>query len=364
MRRRERAAVGRRYGVIMAGGVGSRFWPHSRRRRPKQFLAMDGKRTLLQDTAARLRGLVPWQRIVVVAPRDLAPLVRRQLPQLPKANLVIEPAARGTAACLALVGAWIARRDPHASMAVFPADHAIGPVARFQRCVQRGFEMAETEECLVTFGIPPTGPETGFGYIESGAVVRGVAPRVHWAARFVEKPDRATAQRMVDSGRYFWNAGIFVWRVSVLRDGLARHAPAVARVMDGLASARSADVARARRAFRRLPRESIDVALMERAEKVALVVATFDWSDVGSWAAMSGLWGTDAAGNARRGDALLIDCRDTVVYGATRLVAVVGADDLVVVDSRDAVLVCPRSRAQEVRRVVEALSRGAYRRLC
>ena len=347
----------------MAGGVGSRFWPHSRRWRPKQFLAIESKRTLLQETARRLRGLVPWPRIVVVAPRDLAPLVRRQLPALARENLVIEPAARGTAACLALVAAWIARRDPDASMAVFPADHAIGAVARFQRCVTRGFETAEAEDCLVTFGIPPAAPETGYGYVETGAVLRRAVPRVHWAARFVEKPDRATAQHFVETGKYFWNSGMFVWRVATLRAGLARHAPAVARVMEGLIDPRRTAVAAARRAFRRLPPVSIDVALMERAERVAVVVAIFDWSDVGSWAAMPGLWGADTAGNARRGDALLIDCRDTVVYGATRLVAVVGADDLVVVDSPDAVLVCPRSRAQDVRRVVEALGRGPYRRL-
>jgi mannose-1-phosphate guanylyltransferase/mannose-6-phosphate isomerase len=289
--------------------------------------------------------------------------VRRQLPKLPRDNLVIEPAARGTAACLALVAAWIARRDPHASMAVFPADHAIGAVARFQRCVTRGLETAEAEDCLVTFGIPPTAPETGYGYVETGAALRRAVPRVHWAARFVEKPDRATARRFVDSGRFFWNSGMFVWRVAVLRAALARHAPAVARVMEALIDPRRRAAGAARRAFRRLPPVSIDVALMERAERVAVVVATFDWSDVGSWAAMPGLWGADAAGNARRGKALLIDCRDTVVYGATRLVAVVGTDDLVVVDSPDAVLVCPRSRAQDVRRVVEALGRGPYRRL-
>lgn len=361
MATRGSTARGRRYAVIMAGGVGTRFWPHSRRRRPKQFLAMDGRRTLLQETAARLLGLIPWARVVVVAPRDLAPLVRRQLPLLPRDNLIIEPAARGTAACLALAGAWIARRDPEASMAVFPADHAIRATARFRRCVERAFEIAETDDCLVTFGIPPSSPETGYGYVEAGELVRRSAPKVHWATRFVEKPNRARAQRMLDSGRYYWNSGMFVWRVAVLRDGLARHAARTARVMEQLiAPGRGASAAR--RAFCRLPIVSIDVALMERAARVALVVATFDWNDVGSWAAMPGLWGVDAAGNARRGDALLVDCRDTVVYGATRLVAVVGADDLVVVDSPDAVLVCPRSRAQEVRRIVEKLG-GRYRNL-
>jgi mannose-1-phosphate guanylyltransferase len=356
------AAPRARYAVIMAGGVGTRFWPHSRRRRPKQFLALDGGRTLLQETAHRLRGVVPWSRIVVVAPRDLAALVRRQLPRLPRANLIIEPAARGTAACLALTAAWIARRAPDATMGVFPADHVIRNVAGFQRSVRRAFETAEQHDCLVTFGIRPLVPETGYGYVETGAVLRRGAPRVDWAARFVEKPDRATAQRFVESGRHWWNSGMFVWRVAVLRAAFERHAPELGRVMDRFSSARRGDVAAARRAFQRLPAVSIDVAVMERAKRVAVVVATFDWSDVGSWAAIPALWGIDANGNAARGPAVLVDCHDTLVNGTSRLVAVLGMRDVVVVDSPDAVLVCPRSRAQDVRQIVAALERGAYRR--
>lgn len=359
--RRAQARSGR-YAVIMAGGSGTRFWPHSRRRRPKQFLSIDGSGdTLLQATAQRLRGVVPPTQVIVVAPAEHAPLVRRQLTALPRANLLIEPAARGTAACLALAAAHIARRDPAATMAVFPADHTVAPAAQFRRCVTRAFEIAETEDCLVTIGVPPRSAETGYGYIELGAALRAGAPRVNWAARFVEKPDRARARRFVDSGRHLWNSGMFFWRVTVLRDGLRRHAPAVARVMEGLEDRSRA--ATARRLYRRLPGESIDVALMERAERVAVVRATFDWNDVGSWAALATLWGTDAEGNARRGSAVLVDCRDTIAYGATRLVAVLGGQDLVVIDSPDAVLVCPRSRAQEVRRVVEALGRGRHRRL-
>jgi mannose-1-phosphate guanylyltransferase/mannose-6-phosphate isomerase len=248
-------------------------------------------------------------------------------------------------------------------MAVFAADHAIRDTAGFQRSVRRAFETAEQEGCLVTFGIPPTGPETGYGYVQTGALLRRATPRVHWAARFVEKPDRATAQRFVDSGRYLWNSGMFVWRVAVLRAAFERQAPELARVMDRFSAARRSDTHAAQRAFRRLPSVSIDVAVMEGAKRVAVVVATFDWSDVGSWAAIPALWGTDAAGNAARGDALLIDCQDTLVHGATRLVAVLGTRDVVVVDSPDAVLVCPRSRAQDVRRIVSALDRGRYRRL-
>ena len=215
----------------MAGGVGTRFWPQSRRRRPKQFLALEGGRTLLQETARRLRPIVPWSRMVVVAPRDLAPLVRRQLPALPRTHLVIEPAARGTAACLALVGGWIARRDPRASMAVFPADHAIRAADRFERCVRRAFEVAETHDSLVTFGIPPSAPETGYGYIEIGAALNRARRDVHWAERFVENP--TSGRRGGSSHR---DAICGTRNVRVARGGVAQRArasrPALGRVMD------------------------------------------------------------------------------------------------------------------------------------
>src|SRR5262245_45479867 len=292
MSTRRRQAGGHRYAVIMAGGTGKRFWPHSRRRRPKQFLSIDGSgASLLQATAQRLRGVVPWSRVMVVAPAEHARLVRRQLSALPRANLLIEPAARGTAACLALAAARIAQPYPAAAMGVFPADHTIAPAAQFRRCATRAFEVAETHDCLVTLGIPPRGPETGYGYIELGTALRSGTPRVNWAVRFVEKPNRARAQQFVDSGRHVWNSGMFFWRVSVLRDGLQRHAPAVARVMQAMENPRRAAAATVRRLYRRLPTESIDVALMERAERVAVVAATFDWNDVGSWAALASLWG-------------------------------------------------------------------------
>jgi len=354
---RQRRATRPRYAVIMAGGAGTRFWPLSRARHPKQFLRLDGRRTMLQESAHRLRGVVPPAHVLVVAPPALARLVRQQLPDLPRANLILEPAARGTAACLALAAAHIARRDGEALMAVVTADHVIRDRVRFRACMQRAFAVATEDASLVTFGIRPSAPETGFGYVQLGEPLETQVPRVYRAVRFVEKPPLATARRFVASRRWLWNTGMFAWGVDVFRTALLAHAPAAARVADVLA--RRATPA-ARRAYGRLPALPVDVAVMERAGRIAVVEATFDWSDVGSWAAMPGLWGADAAGNARRGAALLVDCRGTVVYGGTRLVAVLGADDLVVVDTPDAVLVCPRARAQEVRRVVAALA-GAGR---
>lgn len=348
-----------RYAVIMAGGAGTRFWPLSRARRPKQFLQLTGRATMLQETARRLRGVVPRSRILVVAPPAHVRLVRAQLPWLAAANLVVEPQPRGTAACLALVAAQVARRDPTAGLVVLAADHAIRDVAALRICLERAFAVA-ADGWLVTFGIPPTHPETGYGYVRVGRLIDAARPRVARALRFVEKPDRRTAERLLRAGDYRWNSGMFAWRVDAFLAELRRHVPAVAAA--AMAMVERGDAA-ARRAFTRLPNLPVDVAVLERARRIAVVDATFDWNDVGSWAAMAALWGADAAGNAYRGSTLLVDCRRTTVHAGARLVAVLGAEDLIVVDTPDALLVCPRDRAQDVRRVVAALGRSAGRRL-
>lgn len=348
-----------RFAVIMAGGAGTRFWPLSRAARPKQFLHLAGRGTMLQETARRLRGVVPPSRVLVVAPPQHARLVREQLPALPRENLILEPAARGTAACLALAAAHIARRQAGAAMAVLAADHVIADVAALRTCLRRAFDVAAAG-WLVTFGIPPAGPDTGYGYVRVGRRLDRQHPAVARARRFVEKPDLRTARRLLAAGDYRWNSGMFVWQVEVFRAALRRHAAAVAAAADAVV-ARGGTAAR--RAYGRLPNQPVDSAVLERSDAIAVVDATFDWSDVGTWDAMAGLWGADPQGNAQRGAALLIDCRGTVVHAGRRLVAVLGAADLVVVDTPEAVLVCPRARAQDVRRVTAALARGARRRL-
>jgi mannose-1-phosphate guanylyltransferase len=355
-RRMTRARPSPRYAVIMAGGFGTRFWPQSRRRRPKQFLAIRGRASMLQETARRLRGVVRPERVLVVATAELASLVRKQLPELERSNLLVEPAPRGTAACLALAAEWIARRDPNALMSVFPADHVIDELGEFRRALRRAFELADREGLLVTFGIAPTHPETGYGYIEPGAKVGNGKPSAHRVARFHEKPDAATAAEYGAKG-FLWNSGMFVWRVDAIRMAFARHAPRIASAVRPRAAGER------RRLYRQLPIEPVDRAILERAPNVAVVRGGFGWSDVGSWAAMASLWGTDAAGNARRGPAVFVDSRDAIVYADKRLVAVVGTEGLIVVDTPDALLVCPKSRAQDVRRVVDALAHGRFRHL-
>jgi len=308
---------------------------------------------------------VPLERTVVVAAQEHVRQIRTQLPRLPRGNLVVEPGPRGTAACLALVAEHIAGLDPRASMAVFPADHVITDGAHFRRAVARAFAVAEREGCLVTFGIAPTEPETGYGYIELGPVLDRRPPRAFWVARFHEKPDRATARRYLEGGRHLWNAGVFVWRVDVIRACFARHARAVAAAARAVvaAGARGRAAVAARRRYSRLPAVSVDVAILERADRVVVIEGRFGWSDVGSWAAIGKLWSTDAGGNASRGPVVLVDSRDTVVWGGKRLIATVGVEDLVVVDAADALLVCRKSEAQAVRKLIDRLRRSPYRHL-
>lgn len=348
-----------RYAVVLAGGFGTRFWPSSRRSRPKQFLSILNRRTMLQETVRRLRTIVPASHIIVVASAEFARLIRQQLPALSRTQLLIEPAPRGTAPCLALAAEWIARRHPRAVMGVFPSDHAIGDVRGFRAAVRRAFDIAIERRCLVTFGVVPTSAETGYGYIEVGKPLVARPPRAHWIAKFHEKPNAAKAAAYVRSGRYRWNSGMFVWRVDVLRDAFARHAPRIARAARSAAASPSAA---ARAAYMRLRSESVDVAILERAEQVAVVDGQFGWSDVGSWAALPAIWGSDASGNAVRGAGLLIECANVLALAAPgRLVAAVGMRDVIIVDTPDALLICPRSRAQDVRRVVDALSRDKRR---
>lgn len=350
----------------MAGGAGTRFWPLSRRAKPKQLLPIASERTMLQDTAARLFPLIPAERIVVVTGHEHAAAVRRQLPNVPRANILIEPIGRNTAPCIALAAEWIHRRAPKSAMAVFPADHAIRDPGAFRRTVKRAFGIAESDGALVTLGVRPTHPETGYGYIKVGVTRDHQQPRAFRVEQFKEKPTAGVARRYVTSGEYLWNAGIFAWRTDVIRAELARRLPEVHAVIAKL-PLRSPRVPR--RAYESLRSLPIDIAVMEPAARssgppVAVVAADFGWTDVGSWVAASALWAHDGQRNAVRGRAVLIDCSGATVYGdasRTGVVALIGMRDTVVVETRDALLVCPADRAQEVRTVVAELERRGWR---
>lgn len=355
----------RTYAVVMAGGQGTRFWPASRKRRPKQLLPILGRRTMIQETVARLKGIARPAETLVVTGAEQAALVRRQVPALPAANVLVEPVGRNTAPCIALAAEVILAREPDALMVVLPADHAIGDVASFRTALRRAAALAAAGDLLVTIGIRPTYAETGYGYIEVGEALDRRRPAAWRARAFHEKPDRRRAARYCAAGRFLWNSGMFVWRASVVRRAFEEHLPQVAAALRPVGAARSPrQLSLAlRRAYRRVESVSIDHGVMEDAENVAVVAGDFGWNDVGSWAAIPDVWGRDADGNSLRGDVLAVEARGNVVLGGKRLVALLGVEDLVVVDSDDALLVCPRARAQDIRGVVEQLRRRRPRLL-
>ncbi len=344
--------------VILAGGSGTRFWPLSRRRRPKQLLPLAGGKPLLVETVARVKGLAAPKSVVIVCGALHAREIRRLLPALPPKNLLIEPVPRNTAAAIGWAAVRLLAIDPDATLAVLPSDHHIADVPRFRALIRAAAEIAQ-DGTLVTLGITPTGPETGFGYLRMGAPLAKAPANARRVAEFVEKPTRAVAERYLASGEYLWNAGIFVFRADALlaelRRQLPAHAIALGQIEDVVGTPREG--AAVVRHFPTMPSVSIDYGVMEKATKVAVVPADFGWSDLGSFDAIAQVRPLDAQGNLLEGEALALDCRDCLVFARDRPVAVIGAEGLVVVDAGDAILVVPRSRVQEVRKAVEELER-------
>ncbi len=347
----------RRYAVIMAGGVGTRFWPLSREARPKQLLALAGPRSMLAETALRLRGTVPLDNILVATAKRYQRQVARELPGLPARNILCEPVGRNTAPCIGWSALEVAARTPDAVMAVLPADHVITPASVFKRELGRAFAEADSLERLLAFGVRPTGPATGYGYIKAGPRL-GRGGRVRSVARFCEKPGLAKAKRFVADGNYYWNAGMFVWSAATILEEIERWLPELHRGLARMEAARRRGripQAAIDRIYPKLPGISIDYGVMERSRRAAVVAAGFDWNDIGSWDAVADLWPKDADGNASTGRLLSVDAHDNIVASEGRDVALVGVDGLAVIDSGDALLVCRRDKSQEVRRVVDAL---------
>jgi mannose-1-phosphate guanylyltransferase len=355
------------YAVVMAGGGGTRFWPLSRASRPKHVLSLNAKRTLLQETVKRLIPTFTSRRVLVVTAAQHEDEVRRQLPRIPRDHILVEPQPRNTAACLALAADWLAAHVGEAVMLATPADHVVGSAAALRRSMETALTLASSENCLVTIGVPPTRPETGYGYIECGEGIRGLAGRASWVKHFHEKPALPIAKRYARSGRHLWNSGIFAWRISVFQCALKQCAPEIFRAIDQSYASLGGRQGRIRKAYRRTPSLPIDLAVMQPLStlpgaiaRIAVVRGSFDWIDAGSWDAMAQLWPRDAAGNATLGRVLAIDSQDSIVYCPERLVALVGVKGLVVVDAGDVLLVCPRERAQDVRQVSGALKKRGW----
>jgi mannose-1-phosphate guanylyltransferase len=346
------------YAVIMAGGAGTRFWPASRSLRPKQLLPLAGgsDEPLLAATVRRLAPLVTEDRVVVVTGEHLAEGTARAVPGVPRAQILCEPAPRNTAPCIAWATATIARMDPDAIVAVLPSDHFITDEPGFRAVLERALASASSGN-VTTIGIVPTRPETGYGYIEVGDAV---GDGVKAVARFVEKPDRARAEAFVAGKKHLWNAGMFFFRASDMRALVEKHLPELAKGIAAIDASRD-DAKVLREVFPKLPSISIDHGVMEKAAGLAVVPGDFGWNDVGSWQSAWELAERDAAGNGLAEGAIAIDAKNNLVRSlgkAKKVIALVGVNDLVVVDTDDALLVIPRDRAQDVRLVVEALKKA------
>jgi len=348
------------FACIMAGGVGKRFWPLSRRAIPKHLLSFFGDKTLLQETAERLAGVVGWDRILVVTTAAHVDLVSEQLPEIKKSAIIAEPVGRNTAACIALALRWLMVHGyDSSSVGFFPSDHLIPERASFATCFQRAIGTSRTGG-IVVFGIAPSTPETGYGYIETGEA-HDSSHSVWRVAAFHEKPDYDTAEEWIRSGGYFWNSGMFVARVDYFWDELSRFLP---KITDGITAfgneLSNNELAKHREAYASLESISIDYGVMERSTNLYMITGDFSWDDLGSWEAVSTYWEGDGTNKRKGSQSVIIDSSDCRIYSTDKLVAVMGMEDTIVVQSDDAVLVCPRRYAQNVKKLVQFLEEHGY----
>src|SRR5438105_2391881 len=342
------------YALILAGGSGERFWPLSRRSLPKQLLRLVSDRTLLEQTIARLEGLIPAERILVLTNVNQEKGVRATLKQHPQSHIIAEPAKRDTAAAVALGVAWVAARDHNAMMIVLPADHVIKDTAAFQRTMRTAARAAEEKNALVTIGARPTSPHPGFGYIEMGDAIPG-NPGLFRVVRFREKPNVDLAESFIRKGNFRWNAGMFVWPVPTVLSEFNRHAPELADFISQVRSSKDVDRVLQER-FAKLPRISFDYAIMEKADRVLVVEASFDWDDVGSWQAVARYFKNDEYGNAANTALVALDSSDNVIFNDSETtVALLGVHNLIVVRTSDAILICHRHQAEKIKNLVGKL---------
>lgn len=346
------------YALILAGGSGERFWPLSRRARPKQLLQLVSDKTLLEETVARLDGLVPRERILILTNIDQEAAVRELLSDFPSENIVAEPAKRDTAAAVALGVGWVAARDHTATMVVLPADHVIKNTAAFQETVRTAATAAQESGALVTIGIKPTWACPGFGYIEQGErmEINGASrDAVHRVLRFREKPNVELAETFVRQGNFRWNAGMFVWTIPSVLSEFNRHTPELAHFISQVSVGESFARTLAE-TFGDLPKISFDYAIMEKANRVLMVEAGFDWDDVGGWQAVAAYFAKDDAGNATKSDVTAVDSTHNIVFAEDGTkIALLGVHNLIVVRTADALLVCDRHEAEKIKGLIGKL---------
>jgi mannose-1-phosphate guanylyltransferase len=353
------------HAVIMAGGSGTRFWPASRKQLPKQLLKLHGDRTMIQSTVDRLGDLVRPEDVLVVTNRILVEETRRQLPAVPTGQIVGEPAKRDTAPCVGLAAAMIAKKDPDGIMVVMPADHVINEVSQYQKAIQSACEVVK--QCpsrFVTFGIKPTYPAESFGYVERGASQETDIDReLFHVTRFREKPNAELARQFLESGQFYWNSGIFVWRAQAVFDALAEFQPVMhshlKKIQDAMDTSQFESVFEEE--FTAIVGTSIDYAVMEKYEDISVMEATFDWDDVGNWPAVGRLNPPDEAGNTVVGKHLGIDTKNSIIRGEDgHLIATLGLDDCIVVHTPNATLVADKSQEEAVREIVRQLEEKGW----
>ncbi len=348
------------YAVIMAGGTGTRFWPRSRKSKPKQFLNLFGDQTMIQQTVDRLDGFVDNERVMVVTNKDYVDIVEEQLPSIDSSLIIGEPVARNTAPCVAAAAAILNKRDPESVMVVLPADHRIGNQKEFKNTLNTAVETAKQENSLVTIGITPNRPETGYGYIrrERDRAIAGLSHPVYKVRTFTEKPELETAKEFLASGDYLWNSGIFIWKTGTIIEAFRQHLPEIYRQIEVLQKTDGSEED-IRAFYEACPSISIDYGIMEKAGKVHVVPGDFDWNDVGSWKAVHELSGKDSEGNTVvHTKTLFQNSSGNYVSGeGKKLIAFAGVDNVALVETEDAILIVNLEQAQDVKKVVEELKK-------
>jgi mannose-1-phosphate guanylyltransferase len=354
------------HAVIMAGGRGARFWPRSRERSPKHLLDIISDKTIVRETVDRIRPMIDPEQILIVTGQGHAQELMRQLPDIPHENIIIEPVGRNTAPCIGLAALHIKKKAAEAVMVVLPSDHLITDENRFRKVLEAAATAALRGNDLVTVGIRPTGPETGYGYIEQGNRLTVIDGETVYGVRSVrEKPDLVQAQAMLARGGFCWNSGMFIWKVSTILDAIRQCLP---DLYDGLLQIEAAlgtarEAAAVAQVYQQLRPVSIDYGVMEKASNMLVIPGDFGWSDVGSWDALWQVSPRDERENALRGQAIAVDSHHCLVHSPDKLVALVGVQDLIVVETADALLICKRGASQDVREVVERLEREQRREL-
>jgi len=346
--------------VILAGGSGTRFWPASRSLRPKQLLDLAGEESMLQSTVSRLGDLSSPERVLIVTNQRLVDPIRAQLPQLPPESVLGEPCKRDTAPCIGVAAAWVSKNDPDAIMACMPADHVISPDSSFQAAIQKAVQLVEDKPArLVTFGIKPTYPAESFGYVQRGDNLGStVTEDAYRVSQFKEKPKAETAKQYLEAGTYYWNSGIFVWRAQTILDLLEQYEPAMYAHIKAIGEAIGTPhfYETFQSEFEKIEGTSIDYAVMERAEEVAVIEAPFGWDDVGSWTSLERLHEPNKDGNTLIGKTVSVDTTNSILRSeGDHLIATVGVKDLIVVHTSNATLVAHRDDEEAVRKIVKQL---------